>query len=213
MEAAINAFLELISYIYENAPLSVRFVYGFWVLLAFLYFFMGKYEKMHKLIPKRTKVNLNYPYAVLLPGLVSLILYNVGIYMNDLKIISNTRYRGIFVVIGFIFLFYGLLVATWGRISLNGKWGSNIYKYYNGELVDYYAYRYMRHPIYSGQIAMSIGSFLIVFSWWIIIFPIGVIFFDIIRAIKEEKDLEKRFPDKFESYKGKTLSFIPWKGK
>jgi len=120
METAINAFIKLISYIYSNAPLPVRFVYTFWGLLSFLYIFMGKYEKMHNLIPKRTKADLNYPYAVLLPGLVSLLMYNVGIYMNDLKIVSNNGYRGVLAVTGFILLFYGLLVATWGRISLNG---------------------------------------------------------------------------------------------
>lgn len=60
---------------------------------------------------------------------------------------------------------------------------------------------------------MSIGTFLIVFSWWIIMLPIGVIFFDIIRAIREEKDLEKRFPDEYKKYKGRTLRFILWKGK
>jgi len=43
--------------------------------------------------------------------------------------------------------------------------------------------------------------------------PIGVIFFDIIRAIREEKDLEKRFPDEYKKYKGRTLRFILWKGK
>ena len=211
MSPIIDCIWNLIKIAYENAPLSIRFAYTYWVLLTFLYVFIGAYERIHNLTPKRKVKKINMPYSVYIPGAISFLAYNIGIITNHKALLNIDDFKGIFTVVGFSFLTLGLIIATWGRITLNGFWGQHIYEYNDkSSLVTFCAYKYLRHPIYTGQIAMAIGSFIISYSWWVIIFPILVIPLNILRASHEEKELQTQFKDEYQNYCNRTLAFFPW---
>ena len=208
----IDSAFDFIKVVYTNAPLLVRFVYTFWILVIALYVYIGKYEKIHDITVPRIPVDINYSYAVWLPGSIAFISYNIGVHMNWSGEITTGRVIEIFQAIGFIFLIGGLILVSWGRLSLNAMWGPNIYEYKEGDrLITNCAYRYCRHPIYTGQMLMALGSFLVTFSWLVAIFPVGTIILNLLRGRKEDKDLAKRFTKAYNDYKNVTNSFLPQK--
>ncbi len=211
METIVDHAIDWLEIIYTSAPLSIRFAYTYWIMLAGLYIFIGTYDSWHNMTPKRKVYRKNIPYSVYVPGVISLILYNIT---------SNTEFHldldfgdlGTAATgIGFILLTAGLVVATWGRLTLNGIWGSDIYTYENGQkLITNRIYRYMRHPIYTGQMAMALGSFFVSDSWWILLFPIAVVPLDMRRAYNEDKHLSEIFGKQYQDYRNRTLAFLPW---
>jgi protein-S-isoprenylcysteine O-methyltransferase Ste14 len=73
-------------------------------------------------------------------------------------------------------------------------------------------YKLLRHPQYLSQILVDIGGGLAVMSY--VLLPIAIIEipFLIMRAILEEKLLEKNFKERFADYKKKTGFLIPFIG-
>jgi len=69
-------------------------------------------------------------------------------------------------------------------------------------------YRYVRHPIYTGVLAVAAGMPLRSSSWiHLIVAAVTVIFFDR-KAAWEEHQLAERFPD-YRTYAATTPKFVP----
>tara|TARA_Y100000590_G_scaffold461115_1_gene621971 strand:+ start:1230 stop:1919 length:690 start_codon:yes stop_codon:yes gene_type:complete len=73
-------------------------------------------------------------------------------------------------------------------------------------------YKYVRHPMYSSNILLLIGTLIISGSYLMFINIVLLTFFYILSAFKEEKYLINKFPN-YRSYSKKTGMFIPryWK--
>lgn len=73
-------------------------------------------------------------------------------------------------------------------------------------------YKYVRHPMYSSNILLLIGTLMISGSYLMFINIILLTFFYIMSAFKEEKYLINKFPN-YSTYSKKTGMFIPkyWK--
>ena len=111
---------------------------------------------------------------------------------------------------GLILFTLGLLTAVSARIQLGSNW-SDIE---DGKIADEHSvvsrgiYRYIRHPIYTGDILLLLGLQLTLNSWLIL----GVVFLApvvAVQAIKEEKKLIAELPD-YEAYTRHTKRFIPF---
>jgi protein-S-isoprenylcysteine O-methyltransferase Ste14 len=104
----------------------------------------------------------------------------------------------------------GLLVALWGRIALGRNW--NLYPSFqeNHQLIESGPYAYVRHPMYSGLILMSLGTVIwygagLGFIWFAACL-VGTWF----KLGQEEKILTRHFGAAYSNYKGRVKALIPF---
>ena len=102
----------------------------------------------------------------------------------------------------------GLAFATWARVALGGNWGMPMTLQQDPELVTSGPYRYVRHPIYTGVIAMWIGTALV--------YPLAtpacaaVTIYAFFSALREERDMEQRFPESYPEYRKRSKMLLPF---
>lgn len=98
--------------------------------------------------------------------------------------------------------------AAAAGVALGRNWGMPMTVHENPELVTSGPYRYVRHPIYTGLIAMWIGTSLA--------YPLGalpsafVIAYMVFSALREEHDMEKQFPEAYPAYKKRSKMLVPF---
>lgn len=113
-------------------------------------------------------------------------------------------------VIGVILFTFGLLIAMLARLELGNNW-SDIE---TGEvkpnhmLVNGGVYRYIRHPIYSGDLAMLLGLELCLNSW-LFLAVVAIAIPTIYKAVREEEVLSQTVTG-YQAYRAQTKRFIPF---
>ncbi len=104
----------------------------------------------------------------------------------------------------------GLALAISGRVQLGTSWANIEDSQSVGKrnLVQEGIYRYVRHPIYTGDILLLIGLELALNSWLVFatIVPIAIF---LRQAIEEEKVLARSFQD-YAAYTRQTKRFVPF---
>jgi len=111
-------------------------------------------------------------------------------------------------VVGAAFCVAGCAFAIWARFSLGRSWGMPMTKHAAPELVTSGPYRFVRHPIYTGIVFMFIGTSLV--------HPIAAIpsaafiAYFVYSARREERDMERQFPDAYPDYKRRSKMLIPF---
>lgn len=113
-------------------------------------------------------------------------------------------------VAGVILYTAGLFTAMLGRLQLGKNWADIETPQVEGEIavVSQGLYRYIRHPIYTGDLLLLLGLELSLNSWLALglVALIPVVFQ---RAVGEEKMLAKRLAG-YDSYVQRTKRFIPF---
>lgn len=112
--------------------------------------------------------------------------------------------------LGIILYFGGLATAMLGRVQLGNNW-VDLEDYQvldEQQLVTQGIYRYMRHPIYTGDILLLIGLELALNSWLVVAtaLPLVVV---IRQALHEDVLLARAFPG-YSTYCTRTKRFIPF---
>lgn len=113
-------------------------------------------------------------------------------------------------IIGVILFTLGLLIAILARLELGNNW-SDIE---TGEvkqdhmLVNGGVYRYIRHPIYSGDLAMLLGLELCLNSW-LFLAVVAIAIPTIYKAVREEEVLSQTVAG-YQAYRAQTKRFIPF---
>jgi protein-S-isoprenylcysteine O-methyltransferase Ste14 len=104
----------------------------------------------------------------------------------------------------------GLILAITGRIQLGSSWANIEESQGTGahRLVNQGIFKFIRHPIYTGDALLILGLELALNSWFfLIIIPLmGVI---LNRARKEERILAECNPE-YSSYQKQTKMFLPF---
>lgn len=214
--------IDLFAYLWEYQSLESRFVYTFWGFLLFMYWYSKKYDEYHnKTTRNREPINTNYFYGIWVSAAAGLLPFYVKETLHkEWPITENPDYAYWLGAAGFALLTIGLFSAIYGRLALDGQWGSRIYDYTlteNNERLDKlqtaFIYAWVRHPIYLGQILMAIGTFLVFQSWYLSAFPVLATFFAVMRARAEDKYLLERFDEEFSKYRGQVHMWVPNKPK
>jgi protein-S-isoprenylcysteine O-methyltransferase Ste14 len=104
----------------------------------------------------------------------------------------------------------GLGFCFWARAVLGGNWSGTVTLKENHELILRGPYRLVRHPIYTGLLAMviatviqqghiagMIGFILVFLSLWI-------------KLSDEEELMRKQFPDQYAAYRERVKRIIPF---
>lgn len=113
-------------------------------------------------------------------------------------------------VIGTLVYGLGLTIAVIGRMQLGGNWADlEDFQILSGQsLVESGIYRYIRHPIYTGDLLLLIGLELALNSW--LVLGVSIPFLIVIRqAFAEEVILSRTFPE-YVAYCSRTKKFIPF---
>jgi protein-S-isoprenylcysteine O-methyltransferase Ste14 len=113
-------------------------------------------------------------------------------------------------VVGAILYTLGLAMAVMGRIQLGWNW-SDIEKAYvkqDHALVAHGLYRYVRHPIYAGDILLLAGLELALNSWGVL-GAAAIAIYVRSRAVREERSLKSALPG-YEQYCRRTSRFLPF---
>ncbi len=111
--------------------------------------------------------------------------------------------------IGAVLYTIGLFVAIAGRVQLGKNW-SNIEEatvLKEQRVVDRGVYRFIRHPIYSGDMLLVAGLELALNSWLILGVPI-LFLLTRSKVIREEGMLRNSLPG-YDTYCGRTGRFFP----
>lgn len=110
--------------------------------------------------------------------------------------------------VGVAFCVVGLAFAVWARVTLGRNWGMPMTRHEDPELVTSGPYRYVRHPIYTGLIAMFVGTTFV--------FPPAAvpcaftIAYSVFSAVREERDMARRFPEAYPEYRKHSKMFVPF---
>ena len=113
-------------------------------------------------------------------------------------------------VLGAVVFTAGLAIALLGRIQLGNNWSDieSAVVRRKHQVVSRGIYRYVRHPIYSGDLLLLLGFEIAVNSWLVIgaILLVPVVFR---QAVKEEQALSHTLPG-YRQYCERTRRFIPF---
>ena len=213
INSAVEGFLGFLSQNWQSIPLSERFIYTPWIIVAVLYLILGYYDRLHNRIPQRKVFESNFrPYIYItcvIPYLIFVFFRSRG---SHFPLDFNSD---VVKIISLVLAASGALFISVGRIQLNGYWGPDIYEYENPadrKIIRSGLYRKTRHPIYFGQWLLVVGTGLstqnLLFALLLTIFSLTLI---IIRAIREERYMKKVFGEDWSDYVRKT-GFFPWNG-
>lgn len=108
------------------------------------------------------------------------------------------------------------LVFSWVQIlsvkTLAENYSQDVLIYKDHRLVTSGIFKIVRHPQYIAQVLMDLGAAAALLSYIVLPFAIIEIPLLIMRAIMEEKLLEKYFRDNYKEYKKNSGFFIPFIG-
>lgn len=113
-------------------------------------------------------------------------------------------------VIGVVIYTSGLVLAIIGRVQLGKNW-ANIEDFQilqEQQLVQNGIYKYIRHPIYTGDFLLILGLELALNSWLVLI-AIPLAFVIYWQAKEEEKLLAKEIAG-YSEYQSRSKMFIPY---
>ena len=112
--------------------------------------------------------------------------------------------------IGTAFYLIGLTVAITGRIQLGNNWVDlEDYQILEGQsVVSKGIYRYIRHPIYTGDLLLLFGLELALNSWLVLV--VFFILFYVIMQISHEETLLLKKLSGYEEYRQNTKMMIPF---
>jgi protein-S-isoprenylcysteine O-methyltransferase Ste14 len=113
-------------------------------------------------------------------------------------------------VAGVLLYTTGLVTAITARWQLGSNWSDieSAGVLDRHEVVAAGAYRYVRHPIYTGDLFLLLGLELALNSWLIVgVVALAAVVFR--KAVREEKMLAARLPG-YEAYCRRTKRFIPF---
>jgi protein-S-isoprenylcysteine O-methyltransferase Ste14 len=126
------------------------------------------------------------------------------------EILPITSSPQILQVIGVTIYTIGLATAILGRIQLGSNWSDieTAQVLSRQTVVSHGLYRYIRHPIYVGDLLLLAGFELSLNSWLVLL--VGLLSpFVLLKAVREEKMLGTSLPG-YSTYCERTKRFIPF---
>lgn len=170
-------------------------LFSFWTVFFFVYRIPG---------PKRRNKNW-YPFLIFIIPITTAVAY-LTIEFLPKRLDLPTPLLHLINISGTILIFSGLLFAIWARVTLGRFWSGSVALLENHLIINKGPYAIIRHPIYTGVVAMLWGSFLLERIGILLFSAILSTIFFIWKARLEESLLEKYRGEEYAAYKMK----VPW---
>lgn len=123
--------------------------------------------------------------------------------------LPGSEFHPVIILAGVVLILAGGSVAIAGAVAL----GKNLTPFPKpkdeGQLVRRGIYRWVRHPLYTSLILVSIGWALIWQSWPGFLAAMGLIPFLVAKSRREEVWLREKFPE-YMDYERHVRRFFPW---
>jgi len=104
----------------------------------------------------------------------------------------------------------GATFSVWARITLGRNWSAEVTFKQDHELIESGPYALARHPIYTGLIAMALGTAINygrVVGFGVLVALCGALWW---KARLEERIMSRHFPDTYAEYKTRVRAIIPF---
>jgi protein-S-isoprenylcysteine O-methyltransferase Ste14 len=139
----------------------------------------------------------------------------VAVVCAGLVIVSRSHFDGLAVgalwvrVLGLAVLVASTVFTLWARLSLGTMWSIAPKVKGDRQFRTHGPYAVTRHPIYTGLLGMMLGATLLSgIGQWIVLFPVGLILFEV--KIRMEEDLMlATFPDEYPRYRRQVPQLVP----
>jgi protein-S-isoprenylcysteine O-methyltransferase Ste14 len=179
-------------------------IWGCWVVFTVYWMISARFVKavVEKQNPSASLVN-RIPVIL---GYILLLSSRLRVSLN-IPLIFPPAYCA---PIGAAICVLGVLGAIWSRNILAGNWSSNVTFKRDHELIERGPYRFVRHPIYTSILTMSLGTAIaanriapflgfccVFFGFWI-------------KLKEEEKLLTRHFPDEYPAYQKRVKALVPF---
>jgi protein-S-isoprenylcysteine O-methyltransferase Ste14 len=143
---------------------------------------------------------------------VHVFLTNLALILEIIQLRGRASFLPLSPVImaaGFAVAAMGLFVAIWARRHLGRYWSGEITIKVEHQLVRSGPYRLLRHPIYTGLLAMYAGTAVVTGTWLALAgFAIAVIAYW--RKVQlEEANLRLAFGLDYDAYRRETWALVP----
>jgi protein-S-isoprenylcysteine O-methyltransferase Ste14 len=147
------------------------------------------------------------------PGSTALIV--VAVACAGLVIVGRGHFDGLVVgaswvrVLGLAVLVASTVFTLWARFSLGTMWSVAPKVQGDHRLRTAGPYAVTRHPIYTGVLGMLLGATLLSgIGQWIVLFPVGLILFEV-KIRMEEHLMLATFPADYPRYRRQVPQLVP----
>jgi protein-S-isoprenylcysteine O-methyltransferase Ste14 len=147
------------------------------------------------------------------PGSMALIV--VAVVCAGLAVVSRSHFDSLAVealwarVLGLVVLVASTVFTLWARFSLGTSWSVTPKVQGDHQLRSHGPYAVTRHPIYTGILGMLLGATLLSgIGQWIVLFPVGLILFEV-KIRLEEHLMLATFPEDYPRYRRQVPQLVP----
>ena len=145
---------------------------------------------------------------VLLLGLAFILLaFSPSIPLLDAKFVargSAVKLIGAAIAVG------GTAFAVWARVVIAENWSAQVSIVQDQELIERGPYALVRHPIYTGMLAMFLGTALVQGRLGCLVAVVLAAVSFWIKIGREEALLRRHFPNAYPSYQARVKRLIPF---
>jgi protein-S-isoprenylcysteine O-methyltransferase Ste14 len=143
---------------------------------------------------------------------VHVFLANVAVLLEIVPIRGLGRFlplTWLSLAAGLAVEFSGLFLEIWARRALGRNWSGEISIKVEHQLIRSGPYKRLRHPIYTGLLAMYVGA-AVVTGTWLAMIGVALAGFAYWRKIRlEEKNLDVAFGAEYDAYRRETWALVP----
>ena len=139
----------------------------------------------------------------------------LAVVCAGLAIVTRSHFDGLAVgalwvrVFGLAVLVASSVFTLWARFSLGTMWSVAPQVKDDHQLRSHGPYAVTRHPIYTGVLGMLLGATLLSgIGQWIVLFPVGLIVFEV-KIRMEERLMLVTFPDDYPRYRRRVPQLVP----
>jgi protein-S-isoprenylcysteine O-methyltransferase Ste14 len=153
------------------------------------------------------------PRAARLVHIVTMVLAYLLLFDLNLRLgVLNQRFLPISpaaTATGVLFTWAGIAFAIWARVHIGQYWSARVTLKEDHKLISTGPYKYVRHPIYTGLLAATVGTAFAIGRWQGLIGATIILFAHILKARKEERLMTSHFGAAYEDYRLHTGFLIP----
>ena len=186
-------------------PFLLQYVDVVWVVFFLVWLIAASRVKRTE---RKESAATRIPYTIL-TTLVFVLLFvsQTGVGFLGMRFVTDSasvEYAGLILTIA------GALFAFWARAIIGQNWSSAVTVKQDHELIRRGPYRFVRHPIYTGMLAMILGTAIVAGELRCLLALLCAFAGFRIKSLIEEQFMTEQFGDRYSDYKHRVKALIPF---
>jgi protein-S-isoprenylcysteine O-methyltransferase Ste14 len=181
-------------------------IWGCWAAWAVLWFAMAFSTKRTVEHPERSRVLVAVPVVAVL---VLVLRAGHGL-QGDALHRQLWAASPVLDAVAIALVVGGLAFTAWARVTLGSNWSGSVVFKEDHELIVTGPYALVRHPIYTGLLAMVLGSAVATAqAFYLGVFGAALVVF-YLKSRREEALMSRHFPDAYPAYRRRVKALVPY---